>query len=145
MIYAHAKFAGDSNNGLGGDSFTRNVMDRPMNAHIDGHWTRLLKKKILKRKAGIITYFDSEKINTSVILLLNIHLNISVYGQDIFAFRDSLTLSVAINISISYFSFVLTPTCITHINMTLIFQSLNINKGVYGLDIFWTILPIPAE
>ena len=47
-----------------------------------------------------------------------------IYGQDIFAFKDSWILSIANNLSISYVNLVLIPTCIAHINMTLIFQRL---------------------
>ena len=36
VSYTPAKFAVASSNGLGGDAFTRNVMDGPMNAHMDG-------------------------------------------------------------------------------------------------------------
>ena len=45
---------------------------------------RLGKKLIFfsKKKAGIINRFNFGEINSSVIMLLNIHLNISVYGQD---------------------------------------------------------------
>ena len=35
-----------------------------------------------KEKAGIKNRYDLNEINTSVILLLNVHLNIRIYGQD---------------------------------------------------------------
>ena len=47
VIYAPAKFAVASINGLGGDALTRNVMDRPMHAHTEGRWTGLLKINVL--------------------------------------------------------------------------------------------------
>ena len=50
-------------------------------------WTAQLGKKLiyfffLKKKAGIINRFDFVLINTNVMLLHNIYLSISVYGQD---------------------------------------------------------------
>ena len=39
VIYAPAKFAVASINGLGGDAFTRNAMDRAMHACTDIRWT----------------------------------------------------------------------------------------------------------
>ena len=68
-IYAPAKFAVATSNDLGGDAFTRNLSDGCAHAH-----------------TGRRMRCDLDKINASVILLLNNHLNISVNGQD--ASRD---------------------------------------------------------
>ena len=81
VIYAPAKFAVATFNGLGGDAFTRNLTEGRTDRRTTDR-LEIYKPFFLKKRAGIINRYDLNSINTSVILLINIHLNISVYGQD---------------------------------------------------------------
>ena len=58
MTYSTTKFEVPTYNGLGGDTFTRNVTDGRTHGRTDGRWTdfdtKLIYPFFLKKKAGII-------------------------------------------------------------------------------------------
>ena len=65
VTYSPTKFEVATSNGLGGDTFTRNVTDGRTHGRTDGRTTDRLRHEInipffLKKKAGIITGLDNQ-------------------------------------------------------------------------------------
>ena len=60
MTYSPTKFEVATSNGLGGDTFTRNVTDGRTHGRTDGRRTdfdtKLIYPFVLKKKAGITSY-----------------------------------------------------------------------------------------
>ena len=61
MTYSTTKFEVATSNGLGGDTFTRNVTDGRTDGQTDGRRTdfdtKLIYPFFLKKKAGIINFY----------------------------------------------------------------------------------------
>ena len=62
VTYSATKFEVATSNGLGGDSFTRNVSDgQPDGLMTDGLWKEINIPFFLKKEAGIIKYMHTKK------------------------------------------------------------------------------------